>query len=1671
MGKKKEGQDLITAALCGELDVDYPSITKIVKIYISSALTDTEVERNMLAEKVYPRIRTFCEEKGYEFQAVDLRWGVLDEWTHDHTMPDLCLREIEDCQNQSMGPNFITFLAQKYGSPAFPSKISSVHFEELVAATPDSIDSEMLKTWFKLDENCLPLPQYTLVPITENIPNYCSADAGQRKEAVDEWEIEFKRIQDVLQTVAQTVFEGNEDMAEEKHQFFRSLIEQELALGLLNADNSKECCHWFKRSIENLREHWEDEKATMFLDIHQGMVDNIAVGLLSKLVQDQILAKLHVSNITSYKIDWNENGVNIEDSKDHEKYTEKLLDDFYETVCSMISNALPENDSEQLESSHQEVVQHINFAKSQASSFLGREKLLGKVEEYIKSGDKTLPLVIHGESGSGKSALMAKVAELIPSWYTRSEQVVVVVRFLGATSASTSIRQLLISLSLQLAEILDEEVPDNLSKLKMKEIKKAFHELLKAVKLRKKVFLLLDGVDQLDGTNHGQEMDWLPLPVPSDTFTVVLSTLSDEETEIMPVLKERLKDKCFLDIETLDEDDLNLITKESLKTMERTLIPSQMTLVQDATKANPNPLYLKMVLDAAARWKSYNNTELTVLEDTVPEMMKGLFERLETVHGERLVSHALGYITCARNGLSENELLDLLSCDDLVLNDVYEYFVPPLRRFPPLLWARIKFELRGYLTHHGADGVQVLNWCHQQFAEVARARYLSDRDTRIRLYKTMVEFFLGKWADGFEKPFLGKTSESGGVVQKGGGKGSKRITLNLEENEADRFVKSQPLIYKEGATPKETVFNLRKMSELPYALVMSEQADMAKSEVFCNLTWLYNKAKALGLESILDDFEMAGNSPLYDDADINIVRRVFQQAGEALHFDINQMPVQLTARILSATGDLSPAVKALLKQAQNPPFPCLLTKQAFLPLKKTESDGDSSSHLLDSHENQVKLTTLSHSKTKLVTFTVDRVLRIWDVASGSELHKLDFGELKGSGDPDSIILCHNDELVISGCRDKVEFFSVESGDLSGKKVKIEQGDLLNAVPILYYEPKDWLLVLSDVNLVVWAVEDLQLIGEFDVGKASATRHHQAKDFFDILGSKVGAMRAATHSMKILDIESFVANQTFLGEFNIEYEEDRPMLTRCTLLPQDKLACMVYGADHKEREEVHKPAVLFIFSLEGNQLAKYPVFSVDYALGCECLIPVEEEDHVLFLNFDSSYNGSILYDIDINSGSYTIKYKQVGNITHVNYIGNGRASVLNHESNTKVQIRELKIEDPHEGLSDEALVTAEYKEEVETIFILPSTMRYVAASYRVFCLVVWDLAEMQAVRILNTENASIYTSLMQFPTASLGVSVTGKKQLVTFDMKTLEKFGPHDPSFGGQPRPMSFDIVDSKLALGTSKDEHALVVKDVKTGKTVASLKCKPNEQIKHMIVSGNGQVVLAFTSDPKYAIVWDLTKKKRLPDLGYKDMKLEVLAKKGVAVSHNGQFAAAIDKQHTRNFVIWEVATGDVRECKRPVGTRGDSYVLGMSRKLQAVVVGYVSGYIGIFNMKSLTCDAYLHVSTNKLGIGKLVLSEDGSLAACNGEHSGMVVVVDLIEKICLASLTIESTAWDYQFTRDNQFLMLGGGSIKGIVQLFIHRGRDEKKKVKQTLDKTMEALRKKDAFYGQLKMLEYPQS
>lgn len=43
-----------------------------------------------------------------------MRWGVRDESTDDHSTLELCLKEIQACQDLSTGPNFVVNKSNDY---------------------------------------------------------------------------------------------------------------------------------------------------------------------------------------------------------------------------------------------------------------------------------------------------------------------------------------------------------------------------------------------------------------------------------------------------------------------------------------------------------------------------------------------------------------------------------------------------------------------------------------------------------------------------------------------------------------------------------------------------------------------------------------------------------------------------------------------------------------------------------------------------------------------------------------------------------------------------------------------------------------------------------------------------------------------------------------------------------------------------------------------------------------------------------------------------------------------------------------------------------------------------------------------------------------------------------------------------------------------------------------------------------------------------------------------------------------------------------------------------------------------------------------------------------------------------------------------------------------------
>lgn len=101
------------------------------------------------------------------------------------------------------------------------------------------------------------------------------------------------------------------------------------------------------------------------------------------------------------------------------------------------------------------------------------------------------------------------------------------------------------------------------------------------------------------------------------------------------------------------------------------------------------------------------------LAPDVSGMIHFLYQDLEKYHGEKSVERVLGLLAAGTDGMNTDDILNILSCDEELLQDVLVWHQPPKRRLPPLLLARLKHDLGPFLVERGAYGVSLLALYHR----------------------------------------------------------------------------------------------------------------------------------------------------------------------------------------------------------------------------------------------------------------------------------------------------------------------------------------------------------------------------------------------------------------------------------------------------------------------------------------------------------------------------------------------------------------------------------------------------------------------------------------------------------------------------------------------------------------------------------------------------------------------------------------------------------------------------------------------------------------------------------------------------------------------------------------------------------------------------------------------
>jgi hypothetical protein len=216
---------------------------------------------------------------------------------------------------------------------------------------------------------------------------------------------------------------------------------------------------------------------------------------------------------------------------------------------------------------------------------------------------------------------------------------------------------------------------------------------------------------------------------------MVLST-----TELAPALSE-----CEQrEIEPLREADAGMALDRWLAEAHRTLTPEQRWHLHAHFSRCGLPLYLKLAFEEARGWPSSLPPADCLLGEGVEGIVATLLARLslESNHGPLLVSRGLGYLAAARYGLTEDEMLDVLSEDEQVWQDFLSraHHTPPQRRLPVIVWSRLFLDLEPYVAERSAPGGTVASFYHRQLAEHVAGRFLAAGEGLLR-HQSLAQHF------------------------------------------------------------------------------------------------------------------------------------------------------------------------------------------------------------------------------------------------------------------------------------------------------------------------------------------------------------------------------------------------------------------------------------------------------------------------------------------------------------------------------------------------------------------------------------------------------------------------------------------------------------------------------------------------------------------------------------------------------------------------------------------------------------------------------------------------------------------------------------------------------------------------------------------------------------------
>lgn len=653
-------------------------VSRTIKFFLSSTFLDFQKERDALHADVFPRLKKLCAVKGFQFQPVDLRWGVAKEVIENNQAIDFCLNEVERCISHPQ-PSMLILIGQRYGWVPIPSRIPH-HIWQSTIQQLNSEDSALLKHWYVADENDI-TPHFYL----------------RERRDFDDWPETEKKIRAVLNTIAF----GTRNLPAE---YLYSATEHEIRHALTNEGVNSVV---FTRKFSTGTSH----KHADFISECQSEKD--ALSRLNTFIEAndnaiRIKAQVDLNDYLN-----SDDHPSLSASENYSSYLREFCEEIYQRFEKTIN--LEIEAFETMTPLSIELAEQEKIKSKKAQTVIGREVETKSIMDFVQTETDVPFFLLYGKSGIGKSCLMANAIEQLQT----NSNFTIVFRFLGNSEQSSTLTGALRSVITQLlpSKRIDQSISSD-----GKVVQQLITQLSGSAEAPK-VILFLDGLDQtptFESEIH-ELIEYLP-----NNLKLVLSLSNETSNTAINYYDALHHTPHKLALGPLNENHIRIVINTFLRQKGR-ILTSEQRLLLEKHCADKSPLYINLACKIARNWKSYKTYGAGDLGDSEQQLLKRFLHLVthERYHKKELVNAVLGNLSASKAGLSQLELLDIVSeSTELIscFNDV-ALSSQKLTQLPDAFFSRLYDDLKELFIEVLIDDELLLRPAHNMFAKVLKDEF------------------------------------------------------------------------------------------------------------------------------------------------------------------------------------------------------------------------------------------------------------------------------------------------------------------------------------------------------------------------------------------------------------------------------------------------------------------------------------------------------------------------------------------------------------------------------------------------------------------------------------------------------------------------------------------------------------------------------------------------------------------------------------------------------------------------------------------------------------------------------------------------------------------------------------------------------------------------------------